>query len=59
VIKPERVLVYTKKMVVRWKELGSGLQGVRNLDDIMRIDLHYLCRSAHPVVSEANVCRAF
>lgn len=44
VIKPERVLVYSKKMVVIWKALESTLRGVRSLDDIMHIDLHFLCR---------------
>lgn len=44
VIKPERVLVLSKSMRVRWRQLEAGLQGVKSLDDIMRIDLHYLSR---------------
>ena len=43
-IKPERVLVLSKSMCVRWRLLEAGLQGVKSLDDIMRIDLHYLSR---------------
>lgn len=43
-IKPERVLVYTKKMEVRWRALVAGLQGVRSLDDIIRVDLDFLRR---------------
>ena len=43
-LKPERVLVYSKKMAVAWRALDAQLQGVRSLDDVMRIDLHYLCR---------------
>ncbi len=46
VLKPERVLVYTKRMVVAWGALHERLQAVRSLDDVMRIDLHYLCRRA-------------
>jgi len=50
VIKPERVLVLSKRMRVRWRELEAGLQGVKSLDDIMRIDLHYITRqvACHP-----------
>lgn len=50
VIKPERVLVLSKRMRVRWRELEAGLQGVKSLDDIMRIDLHYITRqvAGHP-----------
>ena len=44
VIQPERVLVLSKSMCVRWRMLEAGLQGVKSLDDIMRIDLHYLSR---------------
>ena len=43
-IKPERVLVLSKSMRVRWRQLEAGLQGVKSLDDVMRIDLHYLSR---------------
>lgn len=46
-VKPERVLIYTKKMEVRWRDLEAGLQGVRSLDDVIRIDLHFLCRHVH------------
>ena len=46
-VKPERVLIYTKKMEVRWRDLEAGLQGVRSLDDVIRIDLHFLCRHIH------------
>lgn len=45
-VKPERVLVYTKKMEVRWRALEADLQGVRSLDDIIRIDLDFLLRRA-------------
>ena len=48
-VKPERVLIYTKKMEVRWRALEEGLQGVRSLDDIIRIDLDFLCRHATPL----------
>lgn len=34
----------SKSMCVRWRLLEAGLQGVKSLDDIMRIDLHYLSR---------------
>ena len=47
VIKPERVAVLSKSMRVRWRALEAGLQGVRSLDDIMRIDLHYITRCLH------------
>ncbi|KAK9907295.1 hypothetical protein WJX75_000938 [Coccomyxa subellipsoidea] len=47
-VKPERVLIYTKKMEVRWRDLEAGLQGVRSLDDVIRIDLHFLCRAMQP-----------
>ncbi len=47
VIKPERVLVLSKSMRVRWRQLEAGLQGVKSLDDVMRIDLHYLSRWGH------------
>ena len=50
-VKPERVLIYTKKMEVRWRDLEAGLQGVRSLDDVIRIDLHFLCRHAHTLGS--------
>ena len=50
VLKPERVLVFTKKMVVAWGKLDERLRSVRSLDDVMRIDLHYLCRQA-PVLA--------
>ncbi len=46
VVKPERVLVYTKKMEVRWRALEADLQGVRSLDDVIRIDLDFLLRRA-------------
>ena len=46
VIKPERVLVLSKSMCVRWRDLGAHMHrpGVTSLDDIMRIDLHYIMR---------------
>jgi hypothetical protein len=46
VIKPERVLVLSKSMRVRWRDLGAHMHrpGVTSLDDIMRIDLHYIMR---------------
>ena len=48
VIKPERVLVLSKSMRVRWRDLGARMHrpGVTSLDDIMRIDLHYIMRCA-------------
>ena len=47
VIKPERVLVLAKSMRVRWRQLDAHLQGgVTSLDDLMRIDLHYITRYA-------------
>ena len=47
VIKPERVLVLAKSMRVRWRQLDAHLQGgVTSLDDLMRIDLHYITRHA-------------
>lgn len=61
VVKPERVLVYTKKMVVAWDRLDERLRAVRSLDDVMRIDLHYLCRHARlswlPCVMQPLCCR--
>ncbi|BDA48116.1 hypothetical protein COCOBI_11-3740 [Coccomyxa sp. Obi] len=48
VVKPERVLVYTKKMEVRWRALEADLQGVRSLDDVIRIDLDFLLRAMQP-----------
>ncbi|CAL8462889.1 g2423 [Coccomyxa elongata] len=47
-VKPERVLVYTKKMEVRWRALEVDLQGVRSLDDVIRIDLDFLLRAMQP-----------
>ena len=47
VVKPERVLVLAKSMRVRWRQLDARLQGgVTSLDDLMRIDLHYITRRA-------------
>ena len=51
VIKPERVLVLAKSMRVRWRQLDAHLQGgVTSLDDLMRIDLHYITRHATCVI---------
>ena len=52
VIKPERVLVLAKSMRVRWRQLDAHLQGgVTSLEDLMRIDLHYITRCAPPSVT--------
>ena len=51
VVKPERVLVLAKSMRVRWRQLDAHLQGgVTSLDDLMRIDLHYITRHATCVI---------
>ena len=56
VIKPERVLVLAKSMRVRWRQLDAHLQGgVTSLDDLMRIDLHYITRHATCVTLSLNL----
>lgn len=58
VVKPERVLMYTKKMEVRWRALEADLQGVRSLDDVIRIDLDFLLRRALTLVLCPKPCSA-
>lgn len=53
---PERVMVYSKRMWVRWTRVNARLQAVTGLDDVMLLDLQHFCRSAAPLPLQISWC---
>ena len=45
-------------MHIRWQQLDHRLRGVDGLDDVLIVDLNFLCRQMQPPVEQQYRCGA-